>query len=54
MVEIEKFSKIKIEINRIKIFRTKIEIGFYQISFSSLFFWFRYNFDMSWASLSSL
>jgi hypothetical protein len=43
MVEIEKFSKI--EINRIEIFRTEIEIGFYQISFSSLFFRFRYNFD---------
>ncbi len=45
MVEIEKFSKIEIEINRIEIFRTKIEIGFYRIGFSSLFFRFRYNFD---------
>ena len=45
MVEIEKFSKIEIEINRIEIFRTQIEIGFYRIGFSSLFFQFRYNFD---------
>jgi len=45
MVEIEKFSKIEIEINRIEIFRTEIEIGFYRIGFSSLFFRFRYNFD---------
>jgi hypothetical protein len=45
MVEIEKFSKIEIEINRIEIFRAEIEIGFYRISFSSLFFRFRYIFD---------
>jgi hypothetical protein len=45
MVEIEKFSKIEIEINRIEIFRTEIEIGFYRIGFSSLFFRFLYNFD---------
>jgi hypothetical protein len=42
MVKIEKFSKIEI---RIEIFRTEIEIGFYRIGFSSLFFWFWYNFD---------
>ncbi len=45
MVEIEKFSKIEIEINRIENFRTEIEISFYRIGFSSLFFRFRYNFD---------
>ena len=33
MVEIEKFSKIEIEINRIEIFRTEIEIGFIEIGF---------------------
>ncbi len=38
MVEIEKFSIIEIEINRIEIFRTKIEIGFYRIGFSGYFF----------------
>ena len=38
MVEIEKFSKIEIKINRIEIFRTKIEIGFYRIGFSGFFF----------------
>ncbi len=42
MVEIEKFSIIEMEINRIEIFR--IEIGFYRIGFSG-FFRFRYNFD---------
>jgi hypothetical protein len=36
MVEIEKFSII--EINRIEIFRTEIEIGFYRIGFSGFFF----------------
>jgi hypothetical protein len=45
MVEIEKFSIIEIEINRIEIFRTEIEISFYQIGFSGFFFQFRYNFD---------
>ncbi len=38
MVEIEKFSKIEIEINQIKIFRTEIEIGFYRIGFPVWFF----------------
>ncbi len=38
MVEIEKFSKIKIEINRIEIFSTDIEIGFYRIVFWGFFF----------------
>jgi hypothetical protein len=37
MVKIEKFSIIEIEINRIEIFRTKIEIGFYRIGFSGVF-----------------
>ena len=45
MVEIEKFSKIKIEINQIEIFRTEIEIGFYRIGFLHFCFRFRYNFD---------
>jgi len=38
MVEIEKFSIIEMEINRIEIFRTEIEIGFYRISFSVFFY----------------
>jgi hypothetical protein len=38
MVEIEKFSKIEIEINRIEIFSTDIEIGFYRIVFFRVFF----------------
>jgi hypothetical protein len=45
MVEIEKSFKIEIEIYRIEIFRTEIEIGFYQISFLGFCFRFRYNFD---------
>ncbi len=45
MVEIEKSFKIEIEIYRIKIFRTEIEIGFYQIGFLGFGFRFRYNFD---------
>ena len=45
MVDFEKILKIEIEINRMEVFRTEIEIGFYQIGFSSLFFQFRYNFD---------
>jgi hypothetical protein len=45
MVEIEKSFKIEIEIYRIKIFRTKIEIGFYRIGFLRFCFRFRYNFD---------
>ena len=38
MVEIEKFSIIEIEINRIEIFGTEIKIGFYRIGFSGFFF----------------
>jgi hypothetical protein len=45
MVDFEKFSIIKIEINRIEIFSTKIEIGFYQIGFSGFCFRFQYNFQ---------
>jgi hypothetical protein len=33
MVDFEKNFKIEIEINRIEIFRTEIEISFYQIGF---------------------
>ncbi len=47
MVEIEKYFKIEIEIYRIEIFRTEIEIGFYRISFLRFCFWFRYNFGIS-------
>ncbi len=45
MVDFEKFFLIEIEINRIEIFRTEIEIGFYQIGFLHFCFQFRYNFD---------
>jgi hypothetical protein len=45
MVEIEKSLKIEIEIYRIEIFRTEIEIGFYRISFLGFGFRFWYNFD---------
>ncbi len=45
MVEIEKSFKIEIEIYRIKIFRTEIEIGFYRIGFLRFCFRFRYNFN---------
>ena len=45
MVEIEKSFKIEIEIYRIEIFRTEIEIGFYRIGFLHFCFRFRYNFD---------
>ncbi len=45
MVEIEKSFKIEIEIYRIEIFRTEIEIGFYRISFLRFCFRFQYNFD---------
>jgi hypothetical protein len=45
MVDIEKSFKIEIEIYRIKIFRTEIEIGFYRIGFLRFCFQFRYNFD---------
>ncbi len=44
MVDFENFLKIKIEINRIKIFRAEIEIGFYRIGFLHFCFQFRYNF----------
>ncbi len=45
MVEIEKSFKIEIEIYQIEIFRTEIEISFYQIGFLRFCFRFRYNFD---------
>ena len=45
MVEIEKSFKIEIEIYRIEIFRTEIEIGLYRIGFLRFCFRFRYNFD---------
>jgi hypothetical protein len=45
MVDLEKKFKIEIEINRIEIFRTEIEISFYRISFLRFCFRFRYNFD---------
>jgi len=45
MVDFEKIFKIEIEINRIEIFRTEIEIGFYRIGFLRFCFRFRYNFD---------
>ncbi len=45
MVEIEKSFKIKIEIYRIEIFRTEIEIGLYRIVFLRFCFRFWYNFD---------
>jgi hypothetical protein len=47
MVDFENFFKIEIEINRIEIFRTEIEIGFYRISFLGFCFRFRYNFGIS-------
>ena len=42
MVDFEKIFKIEIEINRIEIFRTEIEIGFLHFCFR-----FRYNFGIS-------
>jgi len=45
MVDLEKKFKIEIEINRIEIFRTEIEIGFYRIGFLHFCFRFQYNFD---------
>ncbi len=45
MVEIEKSFEIEIEIYRIEIFRTEIEIGLYRIGFLRFCFRFRYNFD---------
>jgi hypothetical protein len=45
MVNFEKNFKIEIEINRIEIFRTEIEIGFYRIGFLRFCFRFWYNFD---------
>ncbi len=45
MVNFENFFKIEIEINRIEIFRTEIEIGFYRNVFLRFCFRFRYNFD---------
>ncbi len=45
MVDFEKIFTIEIEINRIEIFRTEIEIGFYRIGFLRLCFRFQYNFD---------
>ncbi len=47
MVEIEKSFKIEIKIYRIEIFRTEIEIGFYQIGFLHFCFRFWYNFGIS-------
>jgi hypothetical protein len=45
MVEIEKSFEIEIEIYRIEIFRTEIEISLYRIGFLRFCFRFRYNFD---------